>query len=149
MPEAGPIKMAIKNLPSVAVNLRVPFHHLDPLGVVWHGNYLKYFDIARFALFAQQGVDLYRLHQQTHYILPVIKTDVKYVHPLYHGDEFICQATLAQANIKIVLNFEIRLIKNGQLCAKGTGEQVAVKLPDMEMMLRLPDEIRMALGLMA
>ena len=39
---------------------RVPFHDLDPLQIVWHGNYLKYFDIARFGLFKQAGLDLYQ-----------------------------------------------------------------------------------------
>ncbi len=25
----------------------LPFHDLDPMRVVWHGNYMKYFEIAR------------------------------------------------------------------------------------------------------
>ena len=37
------------------IRLSVPFHDLDPMDVVWHGNYLKYFDMARFALFREAG----------------------------------------------------------------------------------------------
>ena len=55
------------------VELRVPFHDLDPLQIVWHGNYLKYFDIARFALFENAGIDLYKYYQRTGYLFPVIK----------------------------------------------------------------------------
>jgi acyl-CoA thioesterase FadM len=37
----------------------VPFHDLDPMQIMWHGNYLKYFDMTRSALFADAGVDLF------------------------------------------------------------------------------------------
>lgn len=128
------------------VKLTVPFHDLDPLQVVWHGNYLKYFDIARFALFDSLGVDLYSFSKNTEYVFPVIRTSAKYIFPLRHRDEFICKATIIEAQIKIVVSFEIKLTENGRICAKGRGEQVAVKSPEMEMMLEIPDEIRIALG---
>ena len=32
------------------VELEVPFHHVDALGVVWHGHYLEYLEPARTAL---------------------------------------------------------------------------------------------------
>ena len=31
----------------------IPFHDIDPMGVVWHGNYFRYFEIAREALLNQ------------------------------------------------------------------------------------------------
>ena len=31
----------------------VPFHHCDPLNVVWHGRYLEYFEVARQKLLEQ------------------------------------------------------------------------------------------------
>ena len=27
--------------------ITIPFFDLDPMNVVWHGNYIKYFEIAR------------------------------------------------------------------------------------------------------
>ena len=39
----------------------VPFHDVDPMGLVWHGHYLKYLDEARMALFDRSGLDLYNL----------------------------------------------------------------------------------------
>ena len=42
------------------IDMKVAFHDLDPLQIVWHGNYLKYFDVARFGLFAAAGIDLYQ-----------------------------------------------------------------------------------------
>lgn len=138
--------MSGNNKRSSEVRLTVPFHDLDPMRVVWHGNYLKYFDVARFALFMEAGVNLYEYSIRTNCFFPVIRTSTKHIAPLRHNDEFICKATLVEAHIRIVLDFEIRLVDDGGLCARGQGHQVAVQYPGNEMLLELPGEIRKALG---
>ena len=40
------------------VEIRVPFYDLDPLGVVWHGNYYKYFELARTEFMRSIGFDI-------------------------------------------------------------------------------------------
>jgi acyl-CoA thioester hydrolase len=131
---------------SYEVTLKVPFFDLDPMQIVWHGNYLKYFDIARAELFDHLGVDLFDFHDRTHYIFPIIRSAVKHIHPLKRGDEFACRATVKEARAKIVVDFEIRLVGNGKLCARGSTEQVAVRAPEMEMAYAIPEEISRALG---
>jgi acyl-CoA thioester hydrolase len=64
---------------------------------------------------------------------------------LRFDDEFICTAVLKEAQVRIVLDFEIKLISNGKVCAKGRSEQVAVLLPEMEMAFKIPEEIQKAL----
>jgi len=131
---------------SCEVVLKVPFHDLDPLQMVWHGNYLKYFDIARSALFVQGGVDLFDYFKTTNYLFPLTKTSTKYIASLRYLDEFKSIATVVEAQYKIVIDFEIRLLKNNQICARGRSEQVAVRHPDMEIMFEIPGDIRGALG---
>jgi acyl-CoA thioester hydrolase len=128
------------------VILKVPFHDLDPLQMVWHGNYLKYFDIARSALFVQGGVDLFDYFKTTNCLFPLIKTSTKYIASLRYLDEFKSIATVVEAQYKIVIDFEIRLLKNNQICARGRSEQVAVRHPGMEIMFEIPGDIRTALG---
>ena len=60
--------------------------------------------------------------------------------------EFICRAILLDATTKIVMNFEIQLVKDNVTCTKGNSDQVAVKLPEIEMMFEIPDDIREPLG---
>jgi acyl-CoA thioester hydrolase len=131
---------------SCQLKFSVPFHDLDPLQVVWHGNYLKYFDVTRADLFNKLGVDLYQVYKDAKYIFPITKTSTKHIFPLRFRDEFICEAKLIEAHYKILIHFEIRLVKNNKLCARGKSEQVAVKLPEMEIMLRIPDAVKKALG---
>ncbi|MBW2251594.1 MAG: hypothetical protein JRF60_13415 [Deltaproteobacteria bacterium] len=113
------------------VELTVPFHDLDPMHIVWHGNY------------------------KTNYLFPLTKTYTKHIIPLQYNDAFTCKATVIEAQIKIVIDFEIRRpgrpgrpgrSDGGEVCTKGRGEQVAVKYPEMEIMFEIPGEIRKALG---
>ena len=134
------------NFKSCEVKLAVPFHDLDPLQMVWHGNYLKYFDIARSELFTGSGVDLFEYFKKTNYLFPITKTATKHILSLRYRDEFICKATCVEAQYKIVIDFKIRLTNDKMLCAKGRSEQVAVKYPDMEIQFEIPDDIRKALG---
>ena len=131
---------------SYEVKLRVPFHDLDPLHMVWHGNYLKYFDIARSELFHSLGVDLFSYFNRTNCLFPITKTSTKHIVSLRYRDEFKCKATVVEARYKIVVEFRISSGEKNQLCAKGRSEQVAVKYPKMEMLFEIPDEIRKALG---
>jgi acyl-CoA thioester hydrolase len=128
------------------VTLKAPFFDLDPMQIVWHGHYLKYFDIARSELFDHLGVDLFAFYDRTRYAFPIIRSSVKHIRPLRRGDEFICRATVKDARSKIVVAFEIRLVRDGTICARGSTEQVAVVGPEMEMIYTIPEEIRRALG---
>jgi acyl-CoA thioester hydrolase len=124
------------------VKMMVLFYDLDPLGIVWHGNYFKYFEVARGALFQHLGVDMYEYFQKTGYVFPIVKTSAKHILPLRYNDEFICKATLLDYRLKIIVGFEIRLEKDGKLYAKGKSEQVAVKTPEMEMQFKIPEDLK-------
>ena len=134
------------NKKSIEIRRSVPFYDLDPMQIVWHGNFFNYFEDARWALLDHHGVDLYAYYEKTKIIFPIIRTATKHIYPLRHRDEFICKATIIEARFKIAVDFEIKLAANGTICARGRTEQVAVMTPEMEILLRIPDEIRMALG---
>jgi acyl-CoA thioester hydrolase len=138
--------MTKDKLHTYETKLAVPFHDCDPMQVVWHGNYFKYFEIARDGLLYKCGVDLQSYFHKAQYVFPIIKTSVKHISPLRHRDEFICRATLTDARFKLAFSFEIRLVGDNKLCAKGKSEQAAVKYPEMEIMFNIPEDIRKALG---
>lgn len=138
--------MSAANHKSHEIQLKVPFYDLDPMQMVWHGNYLKYFDMARSELFYAEGIDLFDYFKKTRYLFPITKTATKHIVSLRYRDEFTCKATVVEAQYKIVVEFQIRLVANNQICAKGRSEQVAMKYPEMEIMFEIPVEIRKALG---
>jgi acyl-CoA thioester hydrolase len=131
---------------STSVRLKVPYYDVDMMQIVWHGNYLKYFEVARQALFRECGVDLQRYMKEKGYAFPIIRSIVKHIWPLRLNDEFVCTAVLKEAKVKIVLDFEIKLISNDKVCTKGRSEQVALLVPEMEMAFLIPEEIKKALS---
>ena len=120
----------------------VPFHDLDPMQVVWHGNYLKYFENARHQLFEQLNVDLVQYWRDEDVLFPIVRSSVKHIRPLRYRDEFDCVARLTDSRRKIVVAFELRLTRDGSLCAKGETVQVAIRGPEMALELEIPQEIR-------
>ncbi|HEY5282749.1 MAG TPA: thioesterase family protein [Polyangia bacterium] len=131
---------------SATVQFSVPFCDVDAMQVVWHGNYYKYFDIARDRLFSDAGIDLYQLAKDGGVVFPITRTQTKHILPLRFRDEVECKATLVEAECRLVVEFELRLAGCGKLCAKGRTEQAAVCMEGWTLELRLPDFIRRALG---
>ncbi len=129
-----------------SIRYTVPFHDLDPMGVVWHGNYLKYFEHAREALFDQNQVNLFEVYRDTAYAFPIVRSEIKHIHPLRYRDEITCIARLTDANRMLVVEFEIRLTETNELCTRGKTKQVAVRYPDMTLEQAIPAHIREALG---
>lgn len=136
-------------LPSHEVQMQVPFYDLDPMQVVWYGNYMKYFDTAREGLFHRLGVDLYDFFRETGYLFPIIRSTVKYIEPLRYKDSFICRATLIEMTHKLVVDFEIRRTGTHTLCTKGRSEQAAVKHPGTELCFEVPEIFRQRVQLHA
>jgi len=130
---------------SASVRRKVPFYDVDMMRVVWNGHYWKYFEEARQALFTQQGITSFDESEGKGWVFPVIRSEVKYIHPLRLDDEFICTATLKEARVKIVVDFEITRVADGKVCARGRSEQAAVKVPEGEMAFMIPHEVQNAL----
>lgn len=129
-----------------SVKLKIPFHDTDCMQVVWHGHYLKYFEIARDELFIQAGIDLHLFFHKSQYIFPIIRSSIKYIVPLRMRDEIICTAQVREAKRKIVIDFSIKRLSDNLICATGTTEQVAVPFSGIVMELEIPLEIQQALG---
>ena len=49
--------MAIRSRWCAEVEVLVPFHDIDAMRIVWHGNYFRYFEVARCALLASIDYD--------------------------------------------------------------------------------------------
>jgi acyl-CoA thioester hydrolase len=131
---------------SVEVAMKVPFHDTDAMQVVWHGNYLKYFEIARDRLLDENDANLFAYGKPRGLAFPIVKVAVKHILPLMLGDEFHTTAELIDGKRKIVFDYFVRRALDGAVCVKGRTEQVAVAFPAMESLLSIPDDLREKLG---
>ena len=65
--------------------IRVRFVETDPLGIVWHGNYIQYFEDGREAFGRQHGIS-YLDQKDNGYASPIVKSGSEHKLPLRYGD---------------------------------------------------------------
>ena len=129
------------NSPAVtSVELLVPFHDVDVLGVVWHGHYYKYFEIARTELMRSRGLDGSDL-KSAHYKWFVIESKCRHIAPLHYAERFRVSAELKDVDHRIHVAYEIHNITLDQRCAKGHTMLATVDAAG-RMLLETPSELR-------
>lgn len=122
------------------VELEVPFHDVDLLGVVWHGHYYKYFEIARTALMRTRGLDGADLGA-TGFKWFVIESKCRHIAPLHYGDRFRVSACFKDLDHRIHVAFEIHNITQDRRCAKG-HTMLATVNAEGQLQLETPRAIR-------
>ncbi len=87
--------------------LRVRYGETDKMGVVYHPNYIPYFEIGRTDALRQIGLS-YKSFEDQGIIMPVVDVFVKYHKPAYYDDELTIITTLKEKpNMRIPFTFEI------------------------------------------
>lgn len=133
---------------SCEVDCVVPFHDLDPVGIVWHGNYAKYFEVARCALLERFHYG-YNEMRDSGFIWPVIDLQVRYIKPLIFKQAFKVRATLVEWEYRMKINYLITDAMTGQRLTKGFTVQVAVEAGTRELCLMSPPILLQRLGVEA
>lgn len=110
---------------SITVEHTVAFYELDPMNVVWHGNYVNYFELARAALLSKIGMS-YGDMKKYGYIWPVVKLSCKYVRSARLGQRLAIHAQLTDYRNSITMKFAIRDAESGELLTRGETMQMAV-----------------------
>lgn len=103
---------------------RVEFYDVDMMQIVYHGNYLKYFEKARWALFEKLDYT-YEEMKEDGFTFPVTQVSVKFIKPLVFGDYVRVVAVLEEYEIGINIRFEIYNAKTGELTTTGKSTQMA------------------------
>ena len=120
---------------TIVSNLKVRFNECDPLNIVWHGNYLKYFEDAREDFCIQHHISY--LDAKAHGVsTPIVKSSCEHKLPLKYGDLFQVETTfIPTAAAKMIFNY--RVLLGDKLVA--TGETVQVFLNEKgELLLNNP-----------
>ena len=119
------------------VEIEVPFFDVDSMDVVWHGHYVKYFEIARCALLDRIGHN-YRAMRDAGYAWPVIDLQLRYVRGAVFGQKIIVRADLIEWENRLLINYLIRDAQSGERMTRGSSIQVAVDVASREMQFSSP-----------
>jgi acyl-CoA thioester hydrolase len=129
--------MKVKSI-TVRTEVAVRFNEADPLGIVWHGHYVRYFEDGREAFGKEHGcsyLDFYR----NGFVVPIVKIDCDYKRSLRYGDSVIVESTyIPTAAAKIVFHYQLFNAQTNELVAKGSTMQVFLDLDTNTLQLATP-----------
>lgn len=128
------------------VEIEVPFHDVDVMGVVWHGHYVKYLEIARCALLDQIDYN-YPQMKDSGYAWPVIEVRIRYPRPLRFQQRIRVKAMLEEWEMRLKVAYLIVDADTGERLTRGYTVQVALDMQSGEMLLASPQVLYEKLGL--
>lgn len=104
---------------AVSVEFTVPFHHCDPLDVVWHGRYFEYFEEARTALMRSIDLDVPSIRNLGFKIF-VVDSRCRWMRPLSYGDRARCTAWFKAPGPHVNIAFDLRNLTRETRAARAT-----------------------------
>ena len=122
---------------SAEISLKAEFYQLDPMNVVWHGNYAQFFEQARSALLARIGYN-YREMEASGFSWPIVDLRVKYVKPITLGQRFIVRATLVEYENRIRIDYRVMDEATRVVLTKAQTTQLAVEIATGELSFESP-----------
>lgn len=98
----------------------------DMMGVIYHANYLKFFELGRTGLIEDLGYN-YLSMEEAGYYAPVYDIQITYKKPLRYGDRaFVKTWVELNDGIKTIYGYSI-INGNEEVCAEGTSTHIIVK----------------------
>jgi acyl-CoA thioester hydrolase len=118
--------------------VKVRFGEVDSMGIVWHGNYIKYIEEGRESFGKKYGIsylDIYAHDVMT----PVVKMNIDFKKQVHYGEILIVETEYVdQQAAKILFRFKSFRKSDDELVATAESTQVFIGL-DREMILYAPD----------
>jgi acyl-CoA thioester hydrolase len=118
--------------------IAVRFGEVDSMAIVWHGNYIKYFEDGRESFGAKYNLgylDVYR----NNIMIPIVKVTFDYKKPLVYGDVAVIETRFVNSEAaKIKFEYSVFRKSDHELMASGTTMQVFLT-PEKELLLTPPE----------
>lgn len=128
------------------VEIKVPFHDVDPMEVVWHGNYFRYLELAREKLLSQLGYGYIEMRHHGH-MWPIIDARIKYPAPLRFGQTVRVVARLVEYQNRLRIAYTLYDAETGKRTTTAWTTQVAVDAESGEIQFASPDILFDKMGL--
>jgi len=110
----------------IEATLRVRYAETDAMGIVYHTNYIVWFEVGRGEYMRQRGGDYAQWEAQSHY-LPVIEVQARYLAPARYGDLVTVRTRVEEVRSRqVTFAYEVVMAETGQLLATGRTKHVCV-----------------------
>jgi acyl-CoA thioester hydrolase len=114
----------MKNKLVCKTEVLVRFNEADPLGIVWHGHYIRYFEDGREDFGKRYGIGYLDFYEMG-YVIPVVNVDCSFKKSLRYGDSVIVETSFIPCDAaKIRFSYRLFNKRTGDLVATGSSVQV-------------------------
>ncbi|WP_234401511.1 acyl-CoA thioesterase [Campylobacter concisus] len=118
---------------------KVAFFDVDSMEVMWHGNYVKYLEMARCELLDKLGYN-YIAMKKDGYAFPIVKLDVKYVRPVFFNDTIKVTTTLSECETFLKFHYLIENEKGDKLSEANTAQAV-IEMKSLQTCFEMPEAL--------
>lgn len=122
---------------SAEATLTAQFYDLDPMQVVWHGNYPRFLELGRCALLERIGYN-YAEMRASGYLWPIVDMRLKYIRPIVLDQQMRIEATLVEYENRLRVAYRILDAVTGEVLTKASTIQLAVLADSGETCLECP-----------
>jgi acyl-CoA thioester hydrolase len=118
---------AIKHFDWGETRLRVRYAETDQAGVVYHSNYLIWFEVGRVELCRDYGFNYRDMEREADAYLPVTELHVKYRVPARYDDEILVRTRIVELRSRAI-KFAYQVIRaaDGALLAEGETHHIVI-----------------------
>ncbi|MEE3350031.1 MAG: acyl-CoA thioesterase [Candidatus Gastranaerophilaceae bacterium] len=119
--------------------VKVPFEDLDPMDIVWHGNYMRYMEQARCDLLNKIKYT-YTNMKAERIAYPVVKMKVKYIKPAKFEDILTVETELISIEPSLDINYKIYNKQTGDKIFEGTTMQIRIDIETQKSIYTAPEK---------
>lgn len=121
--------------------ITVQFYDLDPMNIVWHGNYIKYLEAARCDLLAKIGYD-YDAMKEDKITYPIANMELKFIKSCIFNQKLRVVSSLEEIEPCMIIKYLIFDADTGEKLFKAKSMQICVDTSTGESVYSAPKRLK-------
>jgi acyl-CoA thioester hydrolase len=105
--------------------LRVRYAETDKMGVVYHSNFVIWFEVGRVELLRQLGFQYSEMEAEDNCHIPVVDLRIRYKAPAQYDDEIVVRTEIKNVRSSL-LHFSYQIFRDGNRMLLATGETMHI-----------------------
>jgi acyl-CoA thioester hydrolase len=123
--------------------LRVRYAETDKMGVVYHSNFLIWFEVGRVELLRQLGFQYSEMEAEDNCHIPVVDLRVRYKSPALYDDEIVVRTQIKNVRSSL-LHFSYEIFREADRTLLATGETMHIIVNNKLERTMLPEKYMQA-----
>ncbi|HEY2362979.1 MAG TPA: thioesterase family protein [Candidatus Angelobacter sp.] len=123
--------------------LRVRYAETDKMGVVYHSNFVIWFEVGRVELLRQLGFQYSEMEAEDNCHIPVVDLRVRYKSPALYDDEIVIRTQIKNVRSSL-LHFSYEVFREADRTLLATGETMHIIVNNKMERTMLPEKYMQA-----